>query len=72
MTKDFYDGGFTVLCLFCNRPFTVYSPTPEYIRIIQQPCEREDSITRDLSCPMCSQLNKIIWDKDHNMSFNRV
>jgi len=72
VTKDFYEGGFTVLCLFCNRPFTVYSPTPEYIRIIQQPCEREDSITRDQSCPTCSQLNKIIWDKDHSLPFNRV
>ena len=44
----------------------------EYIRIIRQPCEREDSITRDQNCPTCSQLNKIIWDKDHNLSFNRV
>jgi hypothetical protein len=44
-----------------------YSPTPEYIRIIQHPCEREDSITRDRNCPTCSQLNRIIWDKDHNL-----
>jgi len=67
MTKDSYDGGFTVLYLFCNEPFTVYSPTPEYIRIIKHPCEREDSITRDRNCPTCSQSNKIIWDKDHNL-----
>ena len=65
MTKDSCADAFTVLCLF----FTVYSPTPEYIRIIQQPCEREDSITRDRNCPTCSQSNKIIWDRDHNISF---
>jgi len=69
MTKDSYDSGFTVLYLFCSRPFIVYSPTPEYIRIIQHPCEREDSITRDRNCPTCGHSNKIIWDKDHNTSF---
>lgn len=64
MSKD-ADGNFTVRCTVCKTPFKVYPPGLEYVRIIQQPCTRGDSIATDRTCPACDTQNTIIWDIEH-------
>jgi hypothetical protein len=70
MSKD-TDGGFNVICKSCNRPFTVSPPGSEFVRILQENCERGDSIPIKNTCPSCDHQNTIIWDMDHSLPFNR-
>jgi hypothetical protein len=64
MTKDSY-GGFNVTCKTCDSPFIVYT------RLLENDCDRGDSIRRKRDCPLCGQLIVIVWDRDHNLPFNR-
>ena len=70
MSKDAH-GGFSIKCSTCSDFFNIYPPGSEYLSIINQPCRRQDSITKEYYCQHCESINKIIWDRDHTLPFQR-
>jgi C4-type Zn-finger protein len=64
-------GNFHITCKSCDRLFTVSPPSSEYTQILQKDCERGDSMRKERNCPACEQENIVIWDRDHNLPFNR-
>ena len=64
-------GGFRIKCSTCSNFFNIDPPGSEYLSIIKQPWTRQDSITKEYNLTYCESINKIIWDRDHSLPFQR-
>jgi hypothetical protein len=71
LSRDEY-GIFHVNCKHCGHAFEIGCPDEKvYVRILDKPCPRRDSIELNNYCPSCEKPNTIIWDMNHELPFKR-
>jgi phage FluMu protein Com len=64
-------GVFEAKCTECGKLFLVPPIGEEYVEILQQHCERGDSISIERRCPWCDKINTIIYHRSHDLPFKR-